>query len=61
LKLSEKGFEQRSERGFGRCSGVETSRTVPLRCLLRPRFGHLRDFSDSFRAKFAEFIFYALG
>jgi hypothetical protein len=34
---------------------------VPLRCLLRPRFGHLRDFSDSFRAKFAEFIFYALG
>jgi hypothetical protein len=48
LKLSEKGFEQRSERGFGQCSGVETGRPVLLRCLLRPRFGHLRDFSDSF-------------
>ena len=29
-KLSEKGFEQRFERGFGRCSGVETGRTCPL-------------------------------
>jgi uncharacterized protein YjbI with pentapeptide repeats len=27
---------------------------VPLRCLLRPRFGRLRDFSDSFQTEFYE-------
>jgi len=61
MKLSEKGFEQRSERGFGRCSGVETGRTVPLRCLLGPRFGHLRDFSDSLRVKFAGSALWEVG
>jgi hypothetical protein len=47
-KLSEKGFEQRSEGGFGRYIGAETGRIVPLRCPGRPRLTHLRDFSDKF-------------
>jgi hypothetical protein len=59
-KLSEKGYEQGSERGFGPCSGTKTGRTVPFGCLLRPDFGCLRDFSDSFNAKFAELTFHAL-
>src|ERR687894_2436972 len=50
LKLSEKGSEQRSERGFGRYIGAETGRIVPLRCPGRPRLSHLRTFSDSFFA-----------
>src|SRR5215217_379196 len=54
LKLSEKGCEQRSERGFGRYRGAETGRTVPLRCPGRPRLTHLRDFSDSFLTEFSE-------
>jgi hypothetical protein len=33
---------------------------VPLRCPGRPRLTRLRDFSDSFMAKFAEFLFHAL-
>src|SRR5215208_3150457 len=54
MKLSEKGSEQRSEHGFGLYSGAKTGRRMPFGCLMRPRPGHLRDFSDSFRAKFAE-------
>jgi hypothetical protein len=54
LKLSEKGYEQRSERGFGRYIGAETGRTVPLRCPGRPRLTRLRDFSDSFFTEFCE-------
>src|SRR5215218_2492667 len=50
LKLSEKGYEQRSERGFGLYIGAQTCRTLPLRCPGRPRLTHLRDFSDSFKA-----------
>ena len=48
LKLSEKGFEQRSERGFGQPTEAKTGRIVLLRCCERPRFTHLRDFSDGF-------------
>ncbi len=48
LKLSEKGSEQRSERRLGRYTGAKTGRIAPLRCRERPRFTHLRDFSDSF-------------
>jgi hypothetical protein len=29
-KLSEKGFERIFERGFGRCSGAKSGRTVRL-------------------------------
>src|SRR3954452_23559613 len=54
LKLSEKGFEQRSEHGFGRYSGAKTGRKMPFGCLMRPRPGHLRDFSDSFLTGFSE-------
>ena len=50
LNLSEKGFEQASERGFGRCSVPK----VPIRTLVRPRFRHLQDFSDSFFWGFSE-------
>src|SRR5215211_4690508 len=57
MKLSEKGCEQRSERGFGRYRGAKTGRTVPLRCPGRPRLTHLRDFSDSFITKFAFWAF----
>jgi hypothetical protein len=53
MKLSEKGFERRSECGFGRYIGAKTGPIVPLRCPGRPRLTHLRDFSDSFMAKFA--------
>src|SRR5215212_293603 len=31
LNLSQKGFEQRPERGFGRYIGAKTGRIVPLR------------------------------
>src|SRR5215217_5400884 len=51
-KLSEKGYEQRSEHGFGRYSGAKTGRKMSFGCLMRPRPEHLRDFSDSFKAKF---------
>jgi hypothetical protein len=54
LKLSEKGSEQRSEHGFGQYSGAKTGRKVPFGCLMRPRPGHLRDFSDSFLTAFSE-------
>jgi hypothetical protein len=54
VKLSEKGFEQRSEGGFGRYIGAETGRIVALRCPGRPRLTHLRDFSDSFVTAFCE-------
>src|SRR5215217_4839583 len=59
MKLSEKGSEQRSEHGFGLYSGATTGRKMPFGCLMRPRPGHLRDFSDSFKAKFAEHLFHA--
>src|SRR3954469_14714374 len=60
-KLSEKGSEQGSEHGFGLYSGAKTGRKIPFGCLMRPRPGHLRDFSDSFWAKFAELPFHAVG
>ena len=61
LKLSEKGYEQRSECGFGRYIGAKTGPIVPLLCPGRPRLTHLRDFSDSFMAKFAELPFHYVG
>jgi hypothetical protein len=54
LKLSEKGFEQRSERGFGRYIGAKAGRIVPLGHPGRPRLSPLRDFSDSFFTEFSE-------
>jgi hypothetical protein len=50
MKLPEKGFEGRSECGFGRYIEAKTGRIVPLGCPWRPRLMHLRDFSDSFMA-----------
>src|SRR5215204_2523180 len=49
MKLSEKGFERRSEHGFGLYIGAKTGRTVRCRCSEQLRFGCLQDFSDSFK------------
>src|SRR5215213_7480784 len=54
MKLSVKGFEQSSERALGRYTGTKTGRKMPLGCLMRPRPGHLRDFSESFLTEFSE-------
>src|SRR5918993_4679415 len=54
LKLSEKGFERRSEHGFGLYIGIKTGRTVWCRCSERLRFWCLQDFSDSFITEFSE-------
>jgi hypothetical protein len=48
MKLSEKGYEQRSKRGIGRYIEAKTGRTVWCRCSVQLRFGCLQDFSDSF-------------
>ena len=52
MKLSEKGFERRSERGIGRYIGAKIGRTVRCRYSLQLRFGCVQDFSDSFMTKF---------
>jgi len=49
-RLSEKGCERRSGRVFGPSIGTTTDR---FGALWSPRFGCLRDFSDSLTAKFA--------
>jgi hypothetical protein len=48
LKLSEKGYEQRSDRGSGRYTEAKTDRKIPFRWPVRLRCRPLRDFSDSF-------------
>jgi hypothetical protein len=42
-----KGSEQRSEGGFGHYEGAEIGREGHFRPPVGPRYGHLRDFSDS--------------
>jgi hypothetical protein len=59
-KLSEKGYEQRSKRGFRRCREAKMGLKVPLRCSVRLHRRLFRPFSDGFKAKFAQFTFYAL-
>src|SRR5215217_5066928 len=54
LKLSEKGFERRSERGIGRYIGAKIGRTVRCRGSVQLSFGCLQDFSDSFLTEFSE-------
>src|SRR5215216_7367289 len=54
LKLSEKGFERRSERGIGRYIGAKIGRTVRCRGSVQLSFGCLQDFSDSFLTEFCE-------
>ena len=54
MKLSEKGFERRSERAIGRYIGAKIARTVRCWRSVQLRFGCLQDFSDSFMAKFVE-------
>ncbi len=53
-KLSEKGYEQRSEREFGQYTAYEMDRKAPL---WRPTGlcrEHLRSFSDRFVGVFSE-------
>ena len=53
-KLSEKGYEQHSERGLGRYKDGEMGRKVPSRRSVGLRYRRVRGFSDSFNAKFAD-------
>jgi hypothetical protein len=49
-KQSEKGYEHRSDRGFGRCTEAEMERKASLAARRTTR-GCVRDFSDSFGRK----------
>jgi hypothetical protein len=51
-RLSEKWYEQHSERGFGRRREAKMGRKVPLRCSVRLHRRLLRPFSDSLRRGF---------
>jgi hypothetical protein len=53
LKLSEKGFEQGSERGFGRYTDGYMDRKEPAWRSVGLRCRSLRPFSDSFSRNFA--------
>src|SRR5215210_8232827 len=53
-RLSEKGYEQHSERGFGRCREAKMGRKAPLRCSVSLHRRLLRPFSDSFCTGFLE-------
>jgi hypothetical protein len=46
-RLSEKGYEAHSERGFGRCRETKMGGKVPFRCSVRLHRTLLRPFSDS--------------
>ena len=71
-RLSEKGYEQGSEGGFGRYEEDETGQKEPSRRSLGLRHGSFRSFSDSLRRlilrssqarrsrKFPEYPFHAL-
>jgi hypothetical protein len=48
LETVRKGFEQRSEPGFGRYTGYEKGREAPSRGSAGLRSRRLRGFSDSF-------------
>src|SRR5215207_11422452 len=47
-KLSEKGYEQHSERGFGRYKEGEMGQIVPSRRSIELHHRRVRGFSDSF-------------
>jgi len=51
LRLSEKGFERRSECGFGRYIGTQTCPIVAASVPLGPCLSPVRVFSDRFMAK----------
>src|SRR5215208_2044088 len=46
-RLSEKGYEQHTERGFGRRREAKMGRKVPFRCSVSLHRRLLRPFSDS--------------
>jgi hypothetical protein len=48
-KLSEKGYEQRSEGAFGRYTEGKIGQIGPFRRSVELRCRHLQAFSDSFR------------
>jgi hypothetical protein len=49
-----KGYEQRSERGFGRYTEAKRGRRATFRCPVRLRCRRVRAFSDSFSTSFGE-------
>jgi hypothetical protein len=53
-KLSEKGYEQRSDRGFGRCRETKMGRKVAFRCSLRLHSRLLRPFRIVSEGEFSE-------
>src|SRR5215204_1183687 len=59
-RLSEKGYEQHTERGFGRRREAEMGRKVPFRCSVSLHRRLLRPFSDSFKAKFTGVLIYPI-
>jgi hypothetical protein len=54
LKLSEKGCEQRSDRGFGRCTEAKMERKALSLAAHKVLLQATRDFSDSFSTSFGE-------
>ena len=54
LETIRKGFEQRSEPGFGRYGGYEKGREVPSRGSAGLRSRRARGFSDSFSRTYGE-------
>jgi hypothetical protein len=60
MRLSEKGYEQPSKRGFRRCGDAKMGLKVPFRWSIRQHRRLFRPFSDSLYANFVEFLFHAL-
>src|SRR5215208_2268768 len=54
LKLSEKGYEQHSERGFGRYKEAKMGQIVPSRRSVELHHRRVRGFSDSFSRTLGE-------
>jgi len=60
-RLSEKVFGRRSKREFSRQAEHETGQKGTSWNPVGLLHMHLRDFSDSLKAKFAELLFHAVG
>jgi hypothetical protein len=59
-KQSEKGYEQRFERGCRRCREAKMGRNVPFRWSVRLHRRLFRPCSDGFKANVAEILFYVV-
>jgi hypothetical protein len=54
LRLSEKGYERDSERGFGKRREAKMGRKLPFRCSVRLHSRLFRPFSDSLSTHLGE-------